>query len=897
MKLISQAIVDFLAAKVDHPGRDLLDRYLQHGTDLETQVNVAAGNGEPVAGKRATWTDGVREWWNLRIPKNAYDEPEFKDYKLTWPLEEHAEAIGSTGWLWTRRASLWVGWDFDHVTGHAAGVGITEEELARVRMAAEALPYIEVRKSTGGKGIHLYCHLDEIPTANHTEHAALSRCIMGMMSAEVGFDFARSVDCAGGNMWLWRRNLGSQGLALIKPAERSLGIDDLPVNWRDHVEVVTRRRTKVRVNGISEVEQDPFDALASARQVVPLDDTHKDIIDALAASGYSTVWIQDHHLLQTHTCALKQVHRELGLRGFFLTNSPGTDKASPNCFLFPLHNGAWKVYRFGQGVMEDATWTQDGEGWTTCFYNHDPDFTTAARALGGAELADNKGYQFDAAKQALEVVRTLGQEITLDEKFHHRETIIRANKDGRMIARIKKEEDEAKPDAGWAKVRGGWWEKVLNVRTEQAADDLGAAEYDDRLRSLTTVQGEAVGWFIKINGEWDRRNTADCKMYLQCCGHSKTEAETILGDCIAKRWRLVNVPFGEEYTGNRQWNFNAPNYLYKSEVMKGDEQPKHPYWDRVLHHCFCDLDEEIKRLPWAQEANIRTGAQYGLAWIACCFRDPFEPLPFLFFFGNQNCGKSIFHEALSLLVTRGVVSAARSLTNGSGFNGELANAVLAYIEEENIAGSKYAYDRIKEWVTAKTIWIRRMRTDAYPQPNTLHFVMAANSQTHCPVFPGDTRITVIEVPDLLPEQEIPKSILQKHLIEEAPHFMHTLMNMELPKVQGRLRLPVIETYKKKLSEDLSRNSLELFIREQCHKAPGCKVLFSEFYERFREYLDISEKHDWSKIRVSRSLPSDTPCGAGNDNKRFIANLSFTPVEDADGVPLVCVEGRLRPKEG
>ena len=65
---------------------------------METQVNVAAGRGEPVAGKRNTFSDGVDQWWNIRIPRNANSDPEFRDYEMTWPLDLHAEAIGCTGW-------------------------------------------------------------------------------------------------------------------------------------------------------------------------------------------------------------------------------------------------------------------------------------------------------------------------------------------------------------------------------------------------------------------------------------------------------------------------------------------------------------------------------------------------------------------------------------------------------------------------------------------------------------------------------------------------------------------------------------------------------------------------------------------------------------------------------
>jgi hypothetical protein len=321
----------------------------------------------------------------------------------------------------------------------------------------------------------------------------------------------------------------------------------------------------------------------------------------------------------------------------------------------------------------------------------------------------------------------------------------------------------------------------------------------------------------------------------------------------------------------------------------------HPHWDRILNHCFCDLDDEIKRDPWMQANNIRNGAQYGLAWIQCCFRSPFEPLPFLFFFGNQNCGKSIFHEALSLLVTGGIVDASKPLTTKSDFNGELAGGVVAVIEEVDIATSPYAYNRMKDWVTARKLWIRRMRTDAYPVINTLHFLMMANSQESCPVFPGDTRITVIEVPDLV--EDIPKPILLQRLQDEAPHFMRSILGPELPKMSGRLRLPVVNTVKKQQSEEMHRTALDLFLREQCYEVPGAKVVFSEFYEKFIETIDPSERHEWGKMRVARSLPSHFPYGASTGNKRCIGNVSFEKKpDDWEGSrPFICVSGRLRLK--
>jgi len=903
-KLVTKAIVDFLKGqRENHPGQDLLDRYLEHGTNLETQINVAAGQGEPVHGKRATWTDGVNEWWNLRIPRNAMDEPTFRDYKLSWPLELHADGIGSTGWDWKVRCSRWVGFDFDALTGHAAGVGIDDEALTKVQQQAEALPYVEVRKSTGGKGIHLYVYLDEVPTQNHTEHAALARCILGMMSSETGFDFATQIDCCGGVMWLWHRKITktNRGLALLKASEKTLSVDDLPSNWKDHIEVVRGKRAKVKIEGIKDDVMDPFDKLTSARRMIELDDKHKAIIDELARSGYSTVWVPDHHLVQTHSCALQKlmndedIHKELGLKGFYSTNSPGANRASPNCFMFPVPKGAFRVYRFSPGVCEDNTWQQDGEGWTTCFFNHDPDLKTAARALGGAELADNKGFQFDNAEDAIEVAKALGETIEIEKKFRHREAIVRPNKDGRLVLRVDKEKDEARPTGGWAKVRGGFWEKVFEIKTDPTEDNQGMDEFDDRLRTLVTSACDSAGWYVKSNnGKWHRRPQGECKHWLQNQGLGKPEAEDVLGGCVNKPWELVNMPFKAEEPGGRRWNFNAPQFKVEASKLASDEVPQHPHWDKIFQHCFCDLDDEIKKLHWAQEANIRNGYQYGLAWVACCFRDPFEQLPFLFFFGNQESGKSILHEALSLLVTSGVVRADRALTNNNQFNGELANGVLAIIEEKDISGSTTAYNRIKDWVTSKVIYIRKMRMDAYEQANTLHFMMMANEQEACPVIPGDTRIMVIEVPDLLDDEEIPKPVLLKLLEEEAPAFMNTLLNVELPQAQNRLHLPVVDTYKRQQSQAMSRTGLQAFIQEQAHYAPGQKIPFVDFYEAFVKWLDPTERFEWSKAKVSRALPTDTPSGAsGGNNQRFVGNLSWHEPEDPDGAPFYSANGRLK----
>ncbi len=912
MPKVIPSIEAFLTKRKEtHNGPDLLERLLKQTQHMEMQVNVAAGKGFPIDGKRGTYGDGIDEWFNFRVPKNAASDPSFKDYELRWPLDEHAEAIGCTGWDWAHRRSRWVGFDFDSITGHAVGVGVTDAELERVKESAKALPWVEVRRSTGGGGLHLYVLFEDagVPTSNHTEHAALGRAVLGLMASETGFDFDSQVDQCGGNMWIWARKMSpvNGGLSLLKAAERPLLTSELPTNWKDHIEVVTRKRTKIRIDGIEDDALDPFEALASSRRIVPLDDKHKRILDALRQSGYTATWVPDYHLLQTHTCAFAQLMEEqkdeLGLQGFFKTISEGKDKGGANCFAFPVDDGGWKVYLFGRGRNEAETWEQDGQGWTTCGFNRAPNLKVASRAMGGIEDAEKGGFVFDTVEQAQLATEALGQKITVPAGMLQREVRLKAAKDGRLTVQIAMEKgDEGMKKHGWLpNKKGDLWSQIFEIKAESKTSELSGTDFDPHLRALKSPSGESAGWVrMDDKGEWVRCNKDDARSKLLSLGHPKTEADVILGLAGAKNWKIVNLPFKPEYPGDRQWNMNSPQYAYAPVVLSDDEVPYHPHWDMVLKHCGQDLDDALKSLDWARAANIKTGADYLLHWAACMMMEPEKKLPYLFFYGDQNNGKSTYHLALALLMTKGVAAADRALTNANDFNGELANAVLAYIEEKDIAKTAGAYNKLKDWVTSPTLWIRKMRTDAYSQVNTLHFVQCANEREALTIKQGDTRITIFFVPALDPGQEIPEEVLMDRLREEAPHFMRTLVDLQLPPVMGRLRLPVVNTENKSRAEESSRTSLEQFIAEQTFEVPGSMILFSEFFDRFHHWMaeeDIEDKDKWvAKIKVVKGLPHKYPYGIKHSNQRFIGNLSWENVKPEAGAQLLIVKnGKLKPK--
>jgi hypothetical protein len=916
MPKATEGIVNFLRAKRDkraHEGPDLIDRFLKYGCDMEVQVNVAAGKGEPVQGKRSTFSDGIDQWFNFRIPKNADSEPEFHDFELRFPLDLHCEGIGSTGWDWKARRSRWVGFDFDSIVGHAAGVGVTVDELDKVREKAKNLPYVEVRNSTGGAGLHLYVIFDDheaFNTKNHTEHAALARAVLGVMSLDAGFDFKDQIDACGGNMWLWhRKSTGTVGLKLIKEAT-VFKAEQLPNNWEINIPVIKGTRRKVRLSreDAPETEEDIYNELASAHRQVKLDEKHNAMIAEIKRLGFRCDWISDHHCIQTHTMGFKKLYErkdEFGIQGVFDTNSKGTDPMTANCFAFPLDNGGWKIYRFGVGgrITEAPTWEQDSLGRMTCWFNVRPNLDMAARAKGGKKM-DRGGYEFDSLEKAVEVAKMLKPnfELEIEEHMKKRTAVVRRSKDGQVAIEIPKTGNgEAPPKGDWnSSDKKSAWTQVFDIVAQP--EKLEVSDYDNLIRCLETSDGQTAGWATKkADGEWTRKPSGEIKMILQDMGHPKPEAEQIMGRYARNPWKLVTLPFQPEYPRGRCWNLDAPQYRFQpaprmdsSNGAEGGEDSRHPHWDMILDHVGGDLTMYIKELDWAAAYGIRTGADYLRANYASILREPYEPTPYLFLFGPENSGKSIYHEAFELLVTSGVVKADRSLTSQSDFNGEMAGAIMCVVEEKDISKTPGAYAKIKDAVTSRRLSIRRMRMDSYMIDNMTHWVQCANFQDACPVFEGDTRITMIYVPPLPPGREIPKSVLLARLKEEAPHFMRTLMDMPLPPLTGRLRIPVISTQYKKQSERLNRTALENFIRENLHEAPGQLILFSDFYTRFVEQLAIDEKGAWSRVKVSRSLPLKFQSGQGTGNKTYIINASWEPVQpDPNAKPYYISNDRIK----
>jgi hypothetical protein len=876
----TQAIINLLKART-HP--DLANLY---NFNMEVQVNVAQDNGERVAGeykgKRWNgWTDGIQTWKSFRIPRNASTEPEYTDVPMNFDLAVHAEGIGMTGWDWVNKCSRWVAYDFDSIVGHSTG--LTHVQLREIETAATSVPWVTLRRSTSGNGLHIYVMIQNpVVTVNHNEHAALARSILGQLAAVTGFDFSSAVDICGGNMWVWHRKMtGTPGLSLVKQGHF---LSDIPPNWREHVKVISGHRRKNLPQSIEDQASeregltDVFAELTGQYTRQKLDEEHKRLINWLRDNGALWWWDQDNNMLVTHTFHLKEAHEQLQLRGIFNTIAEGKEKGSDhNCFCFPLRKGAWAVRRFTPGVREHESWEQDGAGWTRCFYNMDPRLSTAARSNDGNEHPSG-GYVFRLAENAQAAALTLGVNLNLPNWALSRPTKIKEHKDGRLIVEIDSEQhDDPRVMKEWVEEKGTW-KRVFNVKIDKPQDHE-TKNFDDMIRHIVSDQGTDAGWVVRTDGNWIDEPLTHVRAVLSSVGLKTPEIATVIGDNVLRNWRLVNRPFEPEYIGDRQWNRGACQLMYNPSLT---EDLHHPTWNRILEHVGHNLNEAVKANKWAQNAGLVCGADYLKCWIASVFQCPGEPLPYLFLFGPEASGKSIFHEALSLLISQsGYKRAESALTNATGFNGELANAVICVVEEINLTAhaNKTALQRIKDWVTSPYILIHHKNVTPCMSRNTTHWIQCANDAGFCPVFPGDTRITMVYVEPVPKEQWLNKRDIFNSLTKEAPDFLGEVMRLELPTPVDRLNIPILETADKYIRQQQNRNALMQFIDENCHIVPGSKVLFAEFYERFIEWLGQGEATHWSKHQISKNLIPPVVKGRDTSDKHFIGNISFQPAPD------------------
>jgi len=822
-----------------HNAPDLLDRW---SIAMETQVVVNASLGNP------TDVKGVFEWrenpaqryWPLRIPKGANTEtPSFEDKPLAWPPELFATGIGCTGWNWKDQTSRWVGYDFDAISGHAQGVGVSDDELQRVREAACALPWVEVRRSTGGSGLHLYVLLDGIPTKTHTEHAGLARCILGMMSSETGFDFASRIDACGGNMWVWHRKTTpeNRGMELIKAAEKTLGESDLPANWRE-----------------------PPPELPEFESVKLSEDHTAD----LAALG-NPEFVPEKQCYRSHSKLLEQNVR----RGRFQTVSDGTDISTPNCFIFPLTEG-WRVVRYSPGTKEHPSWTHGK--WTWTYWNRRSDLESAAAEFDG--LPHRGGFVFPRFELAQSAIALILPGVTLPKPTdviaaRQVHVNIRSDRDGTfLVCKIKKETNDV--FEGWIEA-GRFWVREIpadGVATNHVTEDRVTEDVLWVVQPATGTGFNPVGWAVKIPEGWEW--TSKDELLTDLMGKKIKNPQAFIAKAKQKRFHLEYVPFKPARYDNKL------NMGCQYACKPADRSGPIPMTRRVLAHIGRSLNGPVLRDEWCRANGISNGVEFLIVVIANWLKRPELKSPLLFLFGPENCGKSTLHDLASYLI--GSIADVDKIIDGDRFDDHLAGAVVAVIDEPDASEQKFRA-KIRKWITEDFMRVNGKYRKQVVVPNYLHWIQMANDMSYAPAGPKDTRVVYLEVP--LPENPMDRDDLKADLKREAPFFLRHCLDLKLPKPVGRFSVPVIVTEAKQRALQIQKTVLDSFIDERCEFVPPVndvsqsQIPSVEFDTTFADYVREQGQEPWSARKVhaemtKRNMKYDT----GRANKGFLENVKW-----------------------
>ena len=142
------------------------------------------------------------------------------------------------------------------------------------------------------------------------------------------------------------------------------------------------------------------------------------------------------------------------------------------------------------------------------------------------------------------------------------------------------------------------------------------------------------------------------------------------------KWKLTSQPFEPEYPGKRIWNRTAAQL----RIQPADNDGDYSHWMKMFRHLGHSLDDYVVTHPWCKDAGIRDGGDYLMFWVACMIRFPYASLPFLFFYGDQNAGKSILHESIKMfLISKGVCDATQAILSKEGYKAELEGSELCII--------------------------------------------------------------------------------------------------------------------------------------------------------------------------------------------------------------------------
>jgi hypothetical protein len=816
-------ISEFLRANLQNDDRFArFDQFDPEHTDYTLQIQKPTG-----------------ELVTLRNPSEAADGTlTDKGYSVT--PGSKLVAFGTAFWEWTAKKQHTIGVDIDTNDNHADG--LSAGQIGAALEAVHRVTWLEARRSSGGKGLHVFPKFTQpVDVSTRAEASALARAVLTLASREANFDFKAVKDCAGGNMWIFKNDAGSNAYEVIKEATSALNPSNLPPGWREAKEASNH---KVRF----------------APSTVALSPEHLAIEKQIQDTGYSMIYRHDIGCYHVHTYALQLAHKQHAYRGHFATASGGNDPGQPNAFMFPLPSGVFLVKRFGN-AKEDKSWFDSPNG-PYAFLNVEVPFDKAIQHF--AMNKTTKGFAFETTNLEA-MLNATGIKLELPIVFAGRTLFVKITKGMGQIVVEKHDLDQQIKE--WT-ATGTTWQRSFTVpTTPEAFAHAEVLRVSDVVRAVTT-DTESAKWCIKTDGEWIGTSASEVSNVLTS---QRVAPASAMGRMRQEPWWLVFEPFQDEYLSGRRWNREAPQLACPPADVAGPT----PTWDAIFGHIGSGLDEDIVGDDDCKRRGITSGAQYLMLWTKLLIEKPEQRTPYLFLTSRQNnTGKTSLGASMSYLINPGVAE-INSEALVDKFTGEFEGKVLCLIEELDLRDErKKAYAMLKRVLTSKTLTIRRMRTDAYNVPNFTHFLHTANDAKFVPVETEDMRVVMITVPQIT--QFIESGVFDEGVKREAPSMLRKLLDMPLPDPCGRFWLPVVQTslkesvlsgvYDDEVSE--AEEGLKKFAFACIAEDKNGYVPTSVVLSRYAEYCKSENIPSVPKAGFLSSLKEKVLVSAGKKQKRI-----------------------------
>ena len=471
---------------------------------------------------------------------------------------------------------------------------------------------------------------------------------------------------------------------------------------------------------------------------------------------------------------------------------------------------------------------------------HDEGYWTSTVTAALTSLADER--------QSNDVIANLIPRVEADEDYLLKPETLKA------LARVYIEDvtkwvalrAQLKPLARAQGLGIGDLEKAIKAQASRL-QTKDSSPPDEALIFTRAQDGGKGSWKVRdVNKRWTWASLQEANMVAKACDLGD-DATTL---ALKNPFSVGLVPFSARILPGRIWN--ESNARFAVDPVEG----AHPMWTQLYNVVGRGLDNDLVGSKWAKENGIDSGGKYLLAWAASMLQDPKSRRAYLALFSEeQGTGKSLFFESFTLLMGKAVVKGNNALMSERGFNGEFANAVLVYTEEIDLGanGRVKVYNRVKDYTLALHVSIEAKGGQVYEVPNVLSMGSASNNQSYVPVFDGDDRVTLFEVFPPLDEERMPKDVMMKALKEQAPAFLHTLMNLPLPAVKGRYVVPPVATEVKHSMSRANRDELHEWLDSRPEWILMDEV---ELVDSFRAYLESRgfPTRFWTARRIKAGLP-------------------------------------------